>query len=317
MEEPERVLFVARGPAPNNGERPALSVVVPAFNEAFRLPVLLESLRHHVDPTTEIIVVDDGSTDETAAVARRAGEWSQHVRVVKHDVNQGKGAAVRTGVAAAHGQLVAFVDADNATDLSSLAPMCDRISGGVGAVFGSRHAPGAVVTGSPPIRGAMGRIFNHVVRLAAGTSISDTQCGAKVFRGSVARIVFADLEIDGFAFDVEVLRRVVAMGSEVVEHPVSWHYVPGTKITILTPLQMLRDIARIRLHRAEGSLDHVDCEYQVAVAKLADPLIATTEPALGTAVRILMPRTEGHDVVALVRELEAAGVAAFAGQSRT
>lgn len=322
MPEHERVRFVARNDEHNLGDTlaspmPELSVVVPAFNEAFRLPVLLESLRHHVDPSTEIIVVDDGSTDDTAAVAQRAGQWAEHLQVVEHDINRGKGAAVRTGIAASRGRLVAFVDADNATDLAALAPMCDRIAGRVGAVFGSRHAPGAVVTGSPPVRGVMGRVFNHVVRLAAGTSISDTQCGAKVFRGSVARTVFAELAIDGFAFDVEVLRRVVALGLDVVEHPVNWHYVPGTKITLLTPLRMLRDIARIRMRSAGHSIGHVDCTYAPVVAALADRLDDIGTVVADAPVRIFVPAGAGFNPTALQNKLAAAGLVGTVGQSRT
>ena len=243
------MLAVVR-PAPwsdDESARPELSVVIPAYNEQQRLPAVLASLEDHVDAaTTEVIVVDDGSTDGTVRMAKRHGSWSPHLRILEHGHNRGKGAAVRTGVLAARGRLVAFVDADNATDLSALAPMCAAIRGDVGAVFGSRHAPGSQVTGSPPVRGVMGRVFNHVVRWAAGTTISDTQCGAKVFWAPAARAVFADVEIDGFAFDVELIGRFQQLGIEIVEHPVSWHYMAGTKIRLLTPLQMLVDIARLR-----------------------------------------------------------------------
>jgi len=227
-----------------------LSIIIPAYNEVYRLPAALQALRHHVDPTTtEIIVVDDGSDDETSAVARRGGEWAKHLVVIRHEQNQGKGAAVRTGVAAARGDVIGFIDADNATDLAALAPMIDALSPTVAAVFGSRHAPGSEVTGSPAIRGLMGRVFNHVVKAAAGTTIRDTQCGAKVFSAPAARLAFSATAIDGFAFDVEILRRLLAMGFGVIEYPVKWHYVHGTKIQLTTPLLMLRDIARIRLAR--------------------------------------------------------------------
>ncbi|MEM7095059.1 MAG: dolichyl-phosphate beta-glucosyltransferase [Actinomycetota bacterium] len=250
-----------------------LSIVVPAFNEAERLPVLLQSLRKHVDlDRTEVIVVDDGSTDATAQVVAETKGFAS-LRVVSHDSNRGKGAAVRTGVQASRGPRIAFVDADDATDLNVLGAMCDRLEGAVGAVFGSRHASGSVVMGSPPIRGLMGRVFNHVVRFAAGTSISDTQCGAKVFRAAVAKVVFADSEIDGFAFDVEILRRLMALDVGVVEHPVRWRYVAGTKIRLLTPVRMLRDITRLRLRGSELALDRIACRFDPVLSDLADPLI--------------------------------------------
>lgn len=270
-----------------------LSIVIPAYNEAFRLPVALEALRHHVEPTTtEIIVVDDGSDDETAKVARRTGEWAKHLVVLRHTQNQGKGAAVRTGVAASRGDVVAFIDADNATNLAALSPMIAALGPNVAAVFGSRHAPGSSVTGAPALRGVMGRLFNHVVRAAAGTSIRDTQCGAKVFRAPVARVVFADTAVDGFAFDVEILRRLLTMGLGVVEYPVTWHYVHGTKIRLATPLRMLRDIARIRLARVANAPHYIDTTHCSDLDPVTDRLDSSGPVAPGTAVRIIVPA--GH-----------------------
>ena len=284
----DRIMLVAR---PSRRDVAIeLSVIIPAYNEAFRLPVALDALRHHVDPTsTEIIVVDDGSTDDTGAVARRSADWAKHLAVLEHDTNRGKGAAVRTGVAAARGDVIAFIDADNATDLKALAPMIAALGSNVGAVFGSRHAPGSSVSGSPAIRGVMGRVFNHVVQLAAGTSIRDTQCGAKVFRAPVARLAFADAAVDGFAFDVEILRRLLAMGVGVVEYPVTWHYVHGTKIRPLTPLRMLRDIVRIRLATRSGTPPFVNTTYRKELADLVDPFAIEPLPREGIACRVALP----------------------------
>lgn len=267
-----------------------LSIIIPAYNEAFRLPVALDALRHHVDATaTEIIVVDDGSSDDTANVARRSADWAKHLVVLEHESNRGKGAAVRTGVGAARGDIIAFIDADNATDLRALRPMVAALSDNVSAVFGSRHAPGSSVSGAPAIRGLMGRVFNHVVQLAAGTSIRDTQCGAKVFHGPAARLAFAGAAVDGFAFDVEILRRLLAMQLGVIEYPVTWHYVHGTKIRLTTPLRMLRDIAKIRFAGDRGVPPYIDGEYAEAVRAIADPLDGTTQLAVGGPCRVALP----------------------------
>lgn len=279
-----------------------LSVVIPAYNEAYRLPVALDSLRHHVDPTTtEIIVVDDGSDDDTSEVARRTGDWAKHLIVLRHDSNQGKGAAVRSGVGVARGDVIAFIDADNATDLAALAPMVAALGPNVAAVFGSRHAPGSSVSGAPAIRGVMGRLFNHVVQAAAGTSIRDTQCGAKVFRAPVARIVFADTAVDGFAFDVEILRRLLVMGLGVIEYPVTWQYVHGTKIRLMTPLRMLRDIARIRLARVSDAPRYVDTTYCDDLQPMTDRLATTGTIAADAPVRILVPASDKYGIEDILR----------------
>ena len=268
---PSAATFVAR--PEHCDDAIALTVVVPAWNEAARLPALLTSLGTHVDlASTEILVVDDGSDDDTVDIAQGFSATFPQLRVVQHESNLGKGAAVRTGVLAARGRLVAFVDADDATDLVVLDAMCRAVTGSVGAVFGSRHVAGSAVTGSPPIRGLMGRVFNHVVRIAAGTSISDTQCGAKVFRSSIASVVFADATVDGFAFDVEILRRLLDLDIEVVEYPVRWTYVSGSKIQLVTPLRMLADIARLRFRRPRFEPTVVTCHYRPALLEIAEPL---------------------------------------------
>lgn len=281
-----------------------LTVVVPAWNEALRLPVLLTSLVDHVDvASTEVLVVDDGSEDRTIEVARGFEATLPHLRIIEHGTNRGKGAAVRTGVLQARGRLVAFVDADDATDLSSLGPMCDAVVGPVGAVFGSRHVDGSVVSGSPPIRGLMGRVFNHVVRIAAGTTISDTQCGAKVFRTSVAAVVFGDATVDGFAFDVEILRRLMDLNIEVVEHPVRWSYVSGSKIQLATPIRMLTDIARLRFHRERFEPPSVSISFTPDVLRFAEPLDGAT-PAVGSTVSVLVDNASLDELRRRVESLD-------------
>lgn len=303
---------------PNVAARPTLSLVVPAFNEQYRLPALLDGLRRHIDTTTtEVLVVDDGSTDNTADMAAGAQEYLPCIRVIAHARNRGKGAAVRTGVAAAAGGSIGFLDADNATDLAALPAMVQLLDGHVGGVFGSRHAPGSVVTGSPRIRGWMGRTFNHVVRFAAGTVIEDTQCGAKVFDGAAARLAFGTAGIDGFAFDVEVLRTLLLLGVPIVEHPVSWHHVHGTKIQLLTPLKMLSDIAKVRVARTRPMVPFVDSTWSAAAIAHADPLFPSAAPKIGDRCRILLAGGSDDSAAELCRTLELAGSPAESGQTKT
>lgn len=308
MAEPtDRTVLVSH--ARWTGERPEISIVVPAYNEAFRLPALLSSLQQHCDAaTTQIIVVDDGSTDATVEVAEQAGEWAPHLQVISHSTNQGKGAAVRTGVRAAAAPVVGFVDADNATDLAALAPMVDALDANVAAVFGSRHADGSSVTGSPKLRGMMGRVFNHIVKLSAGTAIRDTQCGAKLFQGPVARLAFALVHTNGFAFDVEVLRLLLTMGFDVHEFPVKWHYVHGTKIKLATPFRMLVDIAKVRARSGWSDMPAIDTNWSEAVAGLADPLWAGTELRPGDPCTILCPGIDAGEVRQTADRLRQAGL---------
>lgn len=230
------------------------SVIIPAFNEAQRLPSLLRALAKSVDPaTTEIIVVDDGSSDATASVAEAEGTWSPHLTVIRMPRNRGKGAAVRTGVSQSTTPIVIFLDADNATDLAALPKMEEALSA-AHAAFGSRNAPGAQVHGSPPLRGFMGRTFSRIARAVLGTAVSDSQCGAKAFRGDLARELFGRSTLDGFAFDIEILRMLEQHDLTVVEIPVVWTHQTGSKIGLLDPVIMLKDTLRVRLTLRPGDL---------------------------------------------------------------
>jgi hypothetical protein len=198
--------------------------------------------------------------------------------------------------------VIAFIDADNATDLAALAPMIAALGPNVAAVFGSRHAPGSRVSGAPAIRGVMGRVFNHVVQAAAGTKIRDTQCGAKVFQAPAARLAFAGTTVDGFAFDIEILRRLLAMGLGVVEYPVTWHYVHGTKIRMLTPFRMLLDILRIRMSNKTRTPPHIDTTYTNELGSLVDRFWPEMGMAEGDACRIALPFGDQSGIEAILRE---------------
>jgi glycosyltransferase involved in cell wall biosynthesis len=234
---------------------PSLSIVIPAFNESNRLATTLATVSARVaDVDTEIIVVDDGSADDTAAVARRLLADDPASRVIELPENRGKGAAVRAGVAAAAGRRVLFMDADLATDLAALDTILPALDDADIAI-GSRAVPGAVVLNATRGRAVMGRVFNRMVRVLARLPVHDTQCGFKAFRGPVAKLLFGMSRIDGFAFDAEVLVCARALRMRIVELPVTWTAVEGSSVkpfsdSVATALQL----ARVVLHRRSSRI---------------------------------------------------------------
>ncbi|HUS68839.1 MAG TPA: dolichyl-phosphate beta-glucosyltransferase [Kofleriaceae bacterium] len=231
-----------------------LSVVIPAFNEAERLAPTVRAIaaycaEHH--PAHEIIVVDDGSSDRTVELARALGDELERVRVLPLGQNRGKGAAVRAGVLASTGALVLFSDADLATPIEELEALRRALDGGADIAIASRAAPGADIrVRQHPMRELMGRTFNLMVRVTAVGGIRDTQCGFKLFRGEVARELFGQSKVDGFAFDVEVL-WLARNRYRIAEVPVTWRHVEESKVSPGSDAaRMFLDLLRIRwLHR--------------------------------------------------------------------
>ena len=230
-------------------------MLVPAFNEEARLAVSLPTILDYLDAARrsfEVVVVDDGSSDATSRVSQSfAGRGVKTIRLPR---NVGKGAALRTGVLASEGDRVLLTDADLSTPISEL----ERLEGhldGAAMVFGSRAAVGAKIDRAQPVlRQWMGKTFNFFVRLLVGGGIRDTQCGFKLLDGPTARGVFADLEIDGFAYDVELLWLARRRGVRVVEVGVVWNHSPDTRVHLVTDsVRMALDVLRIRmLHWARG-----------------------------------------------------------------
>lgn len=230
---------------------PPVSVVVPAYNEAQRLrgslPRLLDDSFLKPGSLSELIVVDDGSADATAEVADEELRKVENARVLRLPWHAGKGAAVRLGVASARGEVILFMDADLATDLSSLAPLLGELANS-DLVIGSRAAPGAVVRNRSRLRRGMHAAFRQHARAITGIEVSDPQCGFKAFRADVAKLLFHLARTDGFGFDVEILLLARKLGFVVSEVPVKWTDVEGSKVRVLRdPLQMAADIAKARL----------------------------------------------------------------------
>jgi glycosyltransferase involved in cell wall biosynthesis len=209
-----------------------LTIVIPAFNEALRLPQTLDRLRD--DPEVrahdvEIVVVDDGSTDETALLAQVKLADAPGARVIRLPWHCGKGAAVRLGVAAAHGEAVLFMDADLATDLSALGPLLDGLRRAE-VVVGSRVHEDSRVIGRSPVRTAMNRTFSAQAQRLTGVGVGDPQCGFKGFRFDAAAVLFQMARLDGYYFDVEVLLLARRLQYRIEEIPVVWRAMEGSKL---------------------------------------------------------------------------------------
>ena len=275
-----------------------LTLLIPAYNEAARLADAMERFSTAVragavDPaTTEIVLVDDGSTDATAAEAEHLLAPFPHHRVLRHPANRGKGAAVRTGVQSARTPLVAFLDADMSLDPLGL-PELRAALGTCPIAVASRTVPGSVVVDATVSRVAMSRIFNHLVTAGTGMHIRDTQCGFKAFRTPVARLLFHLVGVDGFAFDVEILRVAHLLGLPVAEVPVHCHNVGGSSVH--------------PFHHARAMLSEVRRSRRGLLA--VPPVAALTFPAGAAAV---------DDVVtALAGPLDGAPVPVVVADDRT
>lgn len=226
-----------------------LSVVVPAFNEEKRLPstlVKVEAFLAQAGIPHELLVVDDGSTDATDAAATNAVAVT---RVLRHPVNRGKGAAVRTGVLASCGETVLITDADLSTPIEDLIQLQRELSRGE-VVIGSRALrESRVGVHQPFYRELMGKVFNRLLWLLGLRGLWDTQCGFKLLDGAIARSLFTEMQLDGFAWDVELVWRARQAGYRVLEVPVRWDNDQDTRVSPLgSSLEMLRDVLWLRWH---------------------------------------------------------------------
>lgn len=213
----------------------AFSLIIPAYNEADRLPPYLASVRTHltaaIPDAHEVLIVDDGSTDGTREyVSRVAAEWPP-LRLVCHSQNQGKGAAVRTGMLAAAGEIRLFADADGATPIGEEERLRAAIEAGADVAVGSRRVQAAGVTRRRQwFRGLVGWSFARFIRCVLPIPVRDTQCGFKMFRRAAAEQLFAMSKEDGYVLDLELLALAQSQGYRVAEVGVNWSEVPGSKL---------------------------------------------------------------------------------------
>lgn len=237
---------------------PQFSVVIPAFNEETRLPPYLERViiyLEHVGSDYEIIVVDDGSSDATPMVVTSLAGKNSRLKLIELPENRGKGHAVKTGMLAARGRLRLFADADGATPIEELGRLKLAIEQGADIAIASRALKDEERTVRDMLhRKFMGTVYNLIVRTLAVRGIHDTQCGFKLFTDKAAAALFPLQRINGFGFDVEILYAAWKLGFRIVEVPVNWTDIKGTKVNIFKDsLRMLTDVLRVRLNDARGA----------------------------------------------------------------
>ena len=241
-----------------------VSIVVPAYNEGTRLrdslPKILAYLNQQF-PGSELIVVDDGSTDDTAAVAQEALASSGTVRmgVVTYKQNLGKGRAVRLGLLASRCEVALFSDADLSTPITEAPKLVTPIfSGECDLAFGSRALDRKLIGVHQPWRREQGgRVFNLAVRLATGLPFWDTQCGFKAFRMRVCRPLIEGATIDRFGFDVELIYLAYRAGLRLREVPVRWDHYEGSKVNVFSDsFKMLSEVGLIRQQARRGVYEY-------------------------------------------------------------
>jgi glycosyltransferase involved in cell wall biosynthesis len=200
----------------------------------------------------EVIVVNNNSSDRTRDIAQGFADRHPTIRVID-EPTQGKGVAVKTGVLAGEGEYLFICDADLSMPIDEVAKFLPPEREGYDVAIASREVEGARRVGEPEYRHLMGRVFNFIVRVLAIPKVHDTQCGFKVFRHDVAHDVFPFQTIDGWAFDVEVLFIALRRGYKLVEVPITWYYMPQSRISpIWDSINMAIEVLRVRLNGWKG-----------------------------------------------------------------
>jgi glycosyltransferase involved in cell wall biosynthesis len=257
----------------------SLSIVIPAYNESARIGKTLRQVLSYLDEQPgggEIIVVDDGSKDDTARVAEESfaahAQGKTEGRVIRVEPNRGKGHAVRTGLLAARARVAAFFDADLSMPVTETPKLVGPIrSGQYDLVFGSRALDRRLIgTHQPWTREQSGRIFNRVMRTLTGLPFKDTQCGFKAFRMDVCRAVVEGALIDRFGFDVELLFIAHRAGLRMLEYPVRWDDVAGGSVSFLSGLQGFAELNQIRQNFRRGLYDEAIARAREAAARVKD-----------------------------------------------
>jgi len=238
------------------GANPALSVIIPSYNEELRLPTSLQQIASYIEKSgreTEVIVVDDGSNDKTAVVAESFRTRIASLRVVANGENRGKGYSVRHGMHEARGDIVLFTDADLSAPIEEADKLIEALADKDVAIGSRALDRSLIAVHESGFREFAGIIFNKIVRLVLWLPFVDTQCGFKAFRRERCKIIFVQQRIDRFGFDPELLYLARHHGLKSVEIPVRWAHSPATKVNMLRDsVQMLLDVFTIRWNALLG-----------------------------------------------------------------
>jgi dolichyl-phosphate beta-glucosyltransferase len=233
------------------------SIVIPAYNESVRIRPTLHALLRHLQEQNwdaEILVVNDGSTDDTAQIVREYGKAHPQVLLVENPGNRGKGYSVRNGMLHARGDICLFTDADLSSPITEAQKLFDAIAHGADVAIGSRWLRSELQTERQPLyRQVFGRIFNLVLRVVLGLHFADTQCGFKAFRHVAAQRIFPWQKIERWGFDPEILYLARRAGLQVEEVPVVWAHSEGTRLhPFRDGMRMFVEVLRIRWNAITG-----------------------------------------------------------------
>ena len=238
--------------------KPFLSIIIPAYNEESRLPDTLEQVFHFLGKQSfesDVIVVENGSTDRTFDVAQKFAEQHKSLRVI-HNEERGKGGAVQRGVREASGKYVFICDADLSMPVEEISKFLPPVLQDFDIAIGSREAPGAVRYDEPYYRHLAGRVFNTLIRWMVLPHLQDTQCGFKCLRADVARDIFPFQTLTGWAFDVELLYIARQHGYRILEIPIDWYFNADSKVRVLRDSwRMFLDLLVIRRNARRGLYD--------------------------------------------------------------
>jgi len=231
--------------------QPEVSIIIPAYNEEQRLPLLLPELLSFCSRNLsnyEIIIIDDGSTDGTKEVVRKLSKGKSEVRLISYPKNRGKGGAIKEGFKAAEGRYVIFMDADGSISPEEIPQMLRALEKNE-VVVGTRISPESKILKPQPFyRVIAGKVFNHLVNLMFPIKIYDTLCGFKGFHHHVAKELAEEIISEGWEFDVELIWRVRKKGYSIVELPIKWKDVGESKLSILRdPLKILINLIKVRV----------------------------------------------------------------------
>lgn len=248
--------FLQPGPQQETA-RPRYSIVVPAYNEQARIGATLEQILDHLRAqqwNAEVVVVDDGSRDDTLEILNRFAREHPHVRVLQNPGNQGKGYAVRNGMLSARGEVLLFTDADMSSPISEASKLFAALERGADVAIGSRWLdPSLQFQRQSLQRQALSRLYNIFLRIVLWFPYRDTQCGFKAFTRRAAEMIFPQQRVTRWGFDPEILFLAHRLGLKVAEVPVRWGHDEGSKIhPVRDGLRMAADALKVRWNAMAG-----------------------------------------------------------------